>query len=331
MLIKSIITKKAFGVLLALSVFIGLVACDDSESIKINGEASQTIEVGINYVDEGATFPQKYTMIKTGEVDFDKLGTYEIKYSFFTSKGELVKELSRFVYVVDTQAPTYIGSNKTDFYVGINYTINDFLESYSDNYDNMVDLSIIHNDLSFKDSGSQDIQITITDTSLNESVFFTKIDVQLDFFKLIDYVNKDQTYNITKGTTGAGSSYVFMSIDSNRTLSYNDSGALNYKKLFSSEFGRSSSITISAQYGEFSSARLNYLIWGSTTSQYSVGYTTFDATKCYDSLTFTEFDSCINYLNLNETDMINEMNPRVLEVLNEFTDFVENTLGVDFK
>jgi hypothetical protein len=39
----------------------------------------------------------------------------------------------------------------------------------------------------------------------------------------------------------------------------------------------------------------------------------------------------INNLNLNEKDMIDEMNPRVLGVLIGFKEYVEQTLGIKFK
>lgn len=319
-------------VMIMLSSFV-LVSCNMNyeDIIRINGEVNSILEVGENYIDEGVTHPEKYVLVSSGEVNSNKLGTYEIKYSVFTDRGELVKELFRFIKVVDTQKPVYTEKNQTTFYVGFKYSINDFLENYSDNYDSKNSLIVTTNsDFIFSEAGKQEIEIKIGDTSGNETIYNNIIDVILDFEKLIDHVYNNQTYKINKDETGIGSSYVRVTIDSNTSFTYYDTGSLHFLKSFTSKLGTRASIQISATYGKFDEASLNYHVSG-TGSQYSVGFITFSAVEDYDSLNFSSFRSSINNLNLNEKDMIDEMNPRVLDVLIEFKDYVEQTLGVTFK
>lgn len=103
-------------VMIMLSSFV-LVSCNMNyeDIIRINGEVNSILEVGENYIDEGVTHPEKYVLVSSGEVNSNKLGTYEIKYSVFTDRGELVKELFRFIKVVDTQKPVYTEKIKLHF------------------------------------------------------------------------------------------------------------------------------------------------------------------------------------------------------------------------
>ena len=325
--------KKIIGIILIVfSVFI-LVSCNTNkgEAIRLNGEVSIKIEVGEEYIDRGVIYPEKYVLVTNGEVNANKLGKYEIKYSVYTDGGEIVKELFRFIEVVDTQKPIYIEKNNQIFYAGFQYSIDDFLESYSDNYDSKNSLLIsTNNNFIFNEPGMKEIEIKITDTSGNKTIYNTTVDVILDFEKLLDHVYRNETYKVRKGVTGIGSSYTTITIDSNTSFSYYDIGSLHFLKSFSSELGDRASIQISATYGKFDNTSLNYHI-SKTGGQYSVGFIDFDATLDYDSLIFNSFRSTINNLNLNERDMIDEMNPRVLGVLIEFKEYVEQTLGIKFK
>ena len=110
--------KKIIGIILIVfSVFI-LVSCNTNkgEPIRLNGEVSIKIEVGEEYIDRGVIYPEKYVLVTNGEVNANKLGKYEIKYSVYTDGGEIVKELFRFIEVVDTQKAMYIEKNNQIIY-----------------------------------------------------------------------------------------------------------------------------------------------------------------------------------------------------------------------
>ncbi len=323
--------RKIWTIALTLLLGFGLLSSCAKNIIKINGEVHNTIEVGETFVDEGVTYPEKYSMVKSGAVNSFKLGTYELKYSIFTNEGELVKELYRFVNVVDTQKPVYTEAEPQTFYAGVPYTIYDFLDDYSDNYDKKSNLIVEPSEgFRFNEAGSKEVEITISDTSGNEAVFNKKIDVVLDFEILIDELYKEQTYKVSKGETGIGSYRVNVRIDSNTSFSYYDSGTVHFLKSFSSNLGTRASIQISGYYGNLDEATINYHISG-TGNTYSVGFITFNATNDYETLTFSSFRSTINDLNLNEQDMLDEMNPRALGVLNEFKFYMGDTLGLLFK
>lgn len=323
--------KKFLTVGLVLFFGISLLSSCTNNKIKINGAVHTTVEVGDIFVDEGVTYPDKYTLVQNGQVNSTKLGTYELKYSIFTDEGELVKELYRFVSVVDTQKPVYVEAPLKTFYAGVRYTVDDFLTDYSDNYDVKDKLTIEPSEgFRFSEEGSEKVDIKLTDTSGNQAVFSKTINVILEFEELIDNVYKGQIGKINKGSTGIGSNYVRVTVDSSTSFSYFDSGTVHFLKSFSSNLGTRASIQISGYYGKLDRATLNYHISG-TGNTYSVGFITFNALTDYDTLVFNKFDSKINDLNLNEQDMLDEMNPRALGVLKEFKAYVIDTLGITFK
>lgn len=319
------------ALLLTLLLTVFLSGCVEKESFLINGLVTETIEVGSDYVDPGVTMPEKYNLIITGEVDADHIGTYKRDYEIYTDNGEHVKTLSRFVIVKDSQPPTYTANDNQVYYAGINYTVDDFILDYQDNYDSVHELTVESNrDLVFNESGIADVTIIITDKSGNSNEFYKPVEVIFDFEKLISSIYADQSYKVNKGTTGVGSSYITVTIDSNTSISYFSTGSIHFLKSFTSNLGTRSSIQISAKYGEFDKASLNYHISGKGSS-YSVGFLTFDATNDYTTLEFDKYDNMINNLALKESDMLNEMNPKVLDTLNLFIRYFNLTLNLKLK
>ena len=120
-----------------LSTF--LCACN-SDSIKINGNFEETIEVNTEFNDLGDFCSDKYNVITEGEVNTSTIGRYQLVYKVYTTDGELVKELSRYVNVVDTTAPTYQENSSITYYAGYTYGIEDFI-TYTDNYNNKTNMS----------------------------------------------------------------------------------------------------------------------------------------------------------------------------------------------
>ena len=75
------------------------------------------------------------------------LGKQEISYLIYDEDGKMIKELKRTINVVDTTAPTIMEAKDKTFYLGVGYTINDFLYNYNDNYDNRRDLKVSQTEL----------------------------------------------------------------------------------------------------------------------------------------------------------------------------------------
>lgn len=303
----------------------------DEPIIKLNGDLLIEVEVFDEFLEPGIKHPDDYSVITKGYINTDVVDMYELQYLVFTNDGELVKELYRFVSVVDKIKPIIKEREVKDLYAGFTYTIDDFIESYEDNYDDINDLIVMPNEsIVFKNGGTKEVLFSIKDLSDNEAVYRKSFNVILDFERLIDEVYKFDPHNPRKSTMSSGTKYINVDIDEKRSFSYFDSGSLHYLKSFDSKLGTRASIQISSNYGEFNNASLNYHISG-LGNDYSVGFIEFDATKDYENLSFASFISTINNLNLNEQDMLNEMNLRVLEVLEEFKEYVTNVLRIEFK
>ncbi len=320
---------RIFALIFALCLLFSFSACSSNENkIFINGNVEETIEVNTTFEDKGVSYPKDLTLITDGCIDTSKLGRQEIKYKVYSSDGELVKEMHRFVTVVDTTAPTYVVADSKTYYVGFNYTINDFISDYSDNYNNQSTIEISNNNFIFTYAGQHNVNVTFTDSSNNSASYITDINVVLDIEKLIYEVYKNQTYKISSGDTGIGSHYTSINISSGQSFSYYDSGSLHYLETITTQLGTRASIQISANYGNFDNANISFHISG-IGNAYSVGFATIDATK--QSVTVNSFSSTINDLNLDINKMIEELNLNLNAVLSNFQAYMKNTLHLELK
>jgi hypothetical protein len=213
------------GIIVAVVVLVAVVGIvvalntdSDKDTISIIGDIEETVEVNTVYTDKGVVYSDDLTLIIHNTVDTSKLGRQQIKYSVYSSKGDLIKDLYRFVTVVDTSAPTYTPNNSFDYYVGINYDIYDFVSTYSDNYDSKYSITVSPKSFSFDESGYQNINISFTDSSNNTSTYTCSIYVKLDFEKIINEKYKYQSIKVSSGITGIGSKYTSVQIDSDTSF-----------------------------------------------------------------------------------------------------------------
>ena len=94
------------------------VADTTPPTITLNGTTPQTVEIGENYSDEGATATDNVdgdissSIVVSSNVDTSKTGTYYIRYNVKDSSGNSASEVVRVVKVVAkvNHAPTYIGN-----------------------------------------------------------------------------------------------------------------------------------------------------------------------------------------------------------------------------
>lgn len=324
--------KKSM-ILIVIFSFFSLASCvntNTEEIMTINGDVTSEIDVGSNYTELGLLIPEKYVYVIEGSVDTSVVGSYIITYTILTKNGELVKKLYRYVDVVDKENPVLSLFDDIVLYIGFPYDIHDLIDDYSDNYDSKDELTLEYDSTIFSKTtpGLYALEITVKDSSGNKTTINSSVQYILDFFKLIEHVYEYQTYLISKGTTGIGSSYIKVQINSSTSFTYYDSGSIHYLKSFTTALGTRATIQISGDYGQMNEANISYHVTGIGT--YSVGFINFDATTDYDTLTFTKFGSMINNLNLKEQDMINEFNPRALPTLEEFKYYFENTLNLKF-
>ncbi|MBP5407925.1 MAG: hypothetical protein J6Y42_02170, partial [Bacilli bacterium] len=195
-----------------ISIFI-LVSCNNEASIYLNGDEEINIEVKSEYEELGIELPNNYSYEIIQDIDTNKLGKQEVTYIIYNKKREQVKELKRIINVVDTTAPTIIEAKTKKFYLGVGYSINDFIDNYYDNYDKRHDLKISQTEFVFNELGQQDVEITIGDSSNNVSTFLRTITIELDLVKKIEYEyqNKPSAYEVQKLTdadTGEQSEFI---------------------------------------------------------------------------------------------------------------------------
>ena len=320
---------RILALIFSLCLLFSFSACSSNENkIFINGNVKETIEVNTTFEDKGVSYPKDLTLITDGSIDTSKLGRQEIKYMVYSSDGELVKEMHRFVTVVDTTAPTYVVADSKTYYVGFNYTINDFISEYSDNYNDQSTIVISNNNFIFTSAGQHKVSITFTDSSNNSASYTTNINAVLDIEKLIYEVYKNQTYNVSSSTFD-GSKYIHVNINSKSSLGYFDSGSLHYLEEVETSLGKRATIQISANYGNFNTAHVNFHVSGNTHNIYSYGLATINATN--QTVEVPQFSLIHNELNLDTGKMLEELNLNLNTVLNNFQNYMKNTLHLELK
>lgn len=319
--------NKYFKLLLIIlfTLFVHCITACSSDTIKINGEFETSIEVNTEFVDLGVSCSEKYNVITEGVVNINKTGRYEIKYKVYSEDGELVKELSRYITVVDTIPPNFDEVIK-NYYAGFTYNIDDFI-TYSDNYNTKEKIETDFTTKTFTRPGEHLIKIKLKDSSNNETEFSKYINVNFDIDKIIKNVYKNTSGKITTTTSEGLGVYTHVKIDNKTSFAYWDNGKFHFGKQVDTSLGTYASISISTSYAELNHATIDFNV--SKNSTYSSGWTYLDTTQKYTNLQIKDFESIINHLSLNETEMLNELNDNVLSVLNDFQNYMNNVLNLD--
>ncbi|MBE6656136.1 MAG: hypothetical protein E7609_04630 [Ruminococcaceae bacterium] len=269
--------------------------------------------------------------VSRSEFVFDNAGTITIEIIFEDSLGNQ-STLTKSIRVVEDQTPpNFVPNNLTnaEFHIGQIYDISCFVFSYTDNLTSKENIVVTPSKIVFNNSGIQTVSIDFIDESGNKSTFSAKINVkEIDFEALINDVYKNQSNKVSTGTNGIGSNYISVDIDRNTSFSYYDSGSLHYLQKVETALGTYASIQISADYGEFDKANVSFHIsnYGNT---YSVGFATIDARNT--DVTVSQFRSSINNLNLDNGEMLKELNAHLNGVLENFHDYMNNTLKLEVR
>ena len=162
-------------------------------SLELVGDREIKIEKGTNYVESGAVSDSLNQIEISGEVDINKIGSYEIKYQVFDKNGNK-SEIFRSVLVVDTIKPivTITGPEKIQLQKGQAYYD---IGAKSDTgeqvlVDNKVDTSKV---------GSYVITYKAIDDSGNEGIATRTIEV-IDTIAPVIKLKGDNPKTIIKGT-----------------------------------------------------------------------------------------------------------------------------------
>ena len=86
--------------------------------ISLVGNATVSGEVGIGYVDDGATWTDNVdgsgviAAFTSGSVDVNTLGSYVVEYEYTDGAGNIGTSVSRIIDIVDTTAPNVVVSGE---------------------------------------------------------------------------------------------------------------------------------------------------------------------------------------------------------------------------
>ena len=142
-------------------------------AITLNGQNLIEIEVGRNYQEPGAESILNLKKIKIeGNVDTNKVGTYEIKYHYFYSY------IKRIVKVVDKEKPNINLNGNVEINLAINGTYKEPGYEATDNYDgNITDKVEVINNVDLTKAGIYDITYKVTDSSGNKTIITRQVSV----------------------------------------------------------------------------------------------------------------------------------------------------------
>jgi hypothetical protein len=170
--------------------------------VTVTGDNPATVELGTSYTDAGATATDAsgdVTVVTTGSVDVDSVGTYTLTYTSTDASGN-EGTASRTVNVVDTTAPvvTVTGDNPATVELGTSYT-----DAGATATDASGDVTVVTSgDTVDPDTlGAYTITYTSTDASGNEGTASRTVNV-VD--TTVPVFTSSSTFVIDEGDTDVG-------------------------------------------------------------------------------------------------------------------------------
>lgn len=169
--------KKRIGILTVITTFVlvlivSLILYPFQLKLELLGDTQFTMEVGTLYEEPGFTAfysndDVSQSVIISGEIDSETLGTYTISYTYKTS-GKFNKTVKRTVEVVDTTPAqiSLIGGEQT--VVILNSTYTEFGYTATDNYDgDLTDQVTVTSNVDSAAVGMYEVLYTVSDSSGN--------------------------------------------------------------------------------------------------------------------------------------------------------------------
>lgn len=165
--------------------------------IGLQGKKELTMEVNTKFIDPGIRACYKFhdfsdKVIKSTNLDTNKIGIYHIKYSL----PDIKKEVKRTVHIVDTKEPKIVldGNKVSRIFLNNKYEEEGF--SAIDNYDGNVTNKVeIINNVNINKTGKYKIQYNVKDSSGNSCTAERKIEVCEDPTNVKLYYNYNQYDN----------------------------------------------------------------------------------------------------------------------------------------
>lgn len=146
----------------------------DLVTLSVNGLTQETIEVYDEYETPAYSIVGNdisgYYVLVSGQVNADVVGEYSLTYSLYNSNDELVTEVVKEVYVVDTTAPIVTLIGDQELYVEANSEFVDPYITFEDNYDTDLQVTVSGQDVDTSVLSDSFITYTVTDDYGNETV-----------------------------------------------------------------------------------------------------------------------------------------------------------------
>ncbi|AHF08594.1 immunoglobulin-like domain-containing protein [Desulfitobacterium metallireducens] len=155
------------------------VVDNEAPVITLNGEDPLVVQVGSNFSDPGATasdnYDQNVTVIASGSVDTNTVGTYTITYSAEDVSGNKTTK-TRTVKVVDSEAPVITLNGEDPLVAQIGSNFSDPGATASDNYDQNV-IIIASGSVDTNTVGTYTITYSAADISGNQTTKTRTVEV----------------------------------------------------------------------------------------------------------------------------------------------------------
>ncbi len=310
-----------------------LLGCSLFDPVSLNGIVTMDSEVNTDFTDPGITAPNGYTIITNGTVNTTRLGQYTLSYSVLNKDGETVKEMTRFVNVVDTTPPEISLPDTLIIYYGVP---NDYIKQYctiEDNYDEIDDLEISINIDEVTDGftpGTYTIKITIEDLSGNSTEVDMNAELRFDIFEIIETLDYEEN-GITRLISDEGpkgEEIIWILFENGDSAAIQEDNKIHYFYRLNSNYSYAS-LSASWNYGEVDTATLIVSISRNSDSS-SGSVHNFDMTIERETLELA-LDSYINCASISEEIATQLLNNNGLELIVRTKYFIENILHLIYK
>lgn len=225
----------------------------------LNGSENESIEVGSSYIEEGISVTSGYRYEIEGTLDTNNVGVYELHYLVKNESNETVKTFIRIISVVDTTSPIFVETENFDLYEKQEYTLEDFISDYYDNFTNKRNITVnILTPLFFNEPGTYVIKIELFDESGNKSLFVKKVNVLAlnNYNDVNEFVNAMIEY---KKAVWLLNDLIEINIDENTRLQYNTTNQiLELRVKYSSTYADYAYVNIQPANNTYKSSYLTY-------------------------------------------------------------------------
>lgn len=330
-----VITALFLIVVISLVVFVISSPNNKTEQkplVFLNGPESKNIEVGSSYIEEGVSVTAGYRYEIEGVLDTSNVGVYELHYLIKNESNETVKTFIRIINVIDTTAPIFVEAESFELYTKQEYTLEDFISDYYDNFTTKKNINInILTPLIFNEPGTYEIKIEFVDEADNKSLFVKEVNV----LALNNYNDVNEFVNAMiedKKAIWILNDLIEINIDENIRLQYNTTNQiLELRVKYSSNYADYAYVNIQPANNSYKSSFLTYQLNKKDEEQqkvYILGFSTFDVdlNKKYNedySFDLAEYsNNDYEFFGVTKNEMLQVANECILQTIQIYQGYI---------